>query len=289
MAHRADHVVVLLLLLAVVMAQAPVEARSAQIPLVLDMDGRITLMVRVNGAGPFRFRLDTGASGTVIAARVSAALGLAAAGRSRTVTHAGEAWRSTVRLDEVALANGLAVPDVAALVVADRDLDRTGAIEGLLGQDVLSHWPYTIDYTAGRLSLSDIREASSRAVRLPLSRVSGGLVATVSPSRGGSALRLVPDSGADRTVLFRSAGDALPPLTILDTLRVRSIAGDRVARLVRVHGLEVGGIRLPDHEGLLMERGPAGDAMGDGLLPLHLFSRVSFDVGAGFLVLVARQ
>lgn len=259
--------------------------RSARVPVVLHMDGRITLTVRVNGAGPFRFRLDTGASRTVVAARVAAVLGLPSAGTTRTITQTGETESRLVRIDAVSLATDLTAGAIA-LVVADHGLDPDRAIDGLLGQDVLSHWPYTIDYAAGRLTFAERSPANGRTVRLPLAWVAGGLVAVI-PQRTGEPLRLVPDSGADRTVLFRSS-HRLPPLTLIDTVRVRSVTGEGLARLVRVHGLDVGGLRVPDHDGLLLESGPASAAMGDGLLPLHLFARASFDISAGYLDLEAR-
>jgi predicted aspartyl protease len=263
------------------------ELRSVRIPIVLHMDGRITLAVRVNGAGPFRFRLDTGASRTVVAARLAASLGLPSAGTTRVITQTSETAGRLVRMDEVSLTTDLAV-GATALVVADHDLDPERAIHGLLGQDVLSHWPYTIDYAAGLLTFAEPSPANGQTVRLPLARVSGGLVAVIPQRNGERSLRLVPDSGADRTVLFRS-GHRLPPLTLIDTVRVRSVTGEGIARLVRVHGLDLGGLRVPDHDGLLLEPGAATAAMGDGLLPLHLFARASFNIPAGYLVLEARQ
>jgi len=258
----------------------------APVPLVLQMDGRITLTVRVNGAGPFRFRLDTGASRTVIAARLVTGLGLPSAGESRTITQTGETRHGLVHLNELTVGEHLAVPDVTALVVDDRALDSTRVIDGLLGQDVLSRWPFTIDYEVGRLTLQDTPgPVRAPAVRLPLARVAGGLVALVPASRGSRPLRLVPDSGADRIVLFGSATDVLPPVTLIEAVRVRSIAGDSLARLVRLPDLDVGGIRLRGREGLVVDRQPAGAAMGDGLLPLHLFARARFDVAAGYLEL----
>jgi hypothetical protein len=39
---------------------------------------------------------------------------------------------------------------------------------------------------------------------------------------------------------------------------------------------------------VLVDGGPAGRAMGDGLLPLQLFARASIDLAKGVLVLEAR-
>jgi hypothetical protein len=71
-------------------------------------------------------------------------------------------------------------------------------------------------------------------------------------------------------------------------VRVRSVTGERAARLVRVYGLELGAIRLPDQDGVLMDAESTSGALGDGLLPLHLFGRVTFNVAEGYLALEPR-
>jgi hypothetical protein len=120
-------------------------------------------------------------------------------------------------------------------------------------------------------------------VRLTLTREPAGLLAVI-PQPGANPLQLVPDSGADRLVLFRSARRDGPPLTILDVVRVRSITGEALARLVRVDDLRVGAIRIRNHQGLLLDAGPPGGTMGDGLLPLHLFARVTFNLAESYLL-----
>jgi hypothetical protein len=154
----------------------------------------------------------------------------------------------------------------------------------------LSRWVYTIDYVAGRLFLADDGPGDGeRGVRVPLSRTAGGLVVRVGQPGGTRALHLVPDSGADRLVLFRTACAALPSMTLLDTVRVRSVTGEAMARLIRLEDLQIAGIRLGARQGLLLEGRPPDGAMGDGLLPLHLFARVTFHVAASYLLLEPRR
>ena len=68
-------------------ASPPPDERTA--PLVIEMDGGIVVMVRIQGAGPFRFRLDTGASRTVVSNELAARIGLARSGSSVLITHGG--------------------------------------------------------------------------------------------------------------------------------------------------------------------------------------------------------
>lgn len=285
--HR--HVLILTLLLAAPAGViADVQVPTA-IPIVLDMDGRITIRVRINGAGSYRFRLDTGASRTVIAANLADHLRLMPAGRSRTITHTGEVSRPLARADAIAVgASGAAsVADLLVLVLPREEIDRAGRWDGLLGRDVLAQWVFAIEYRTSQLLLSAEPAAEvSRGVRLPLVRGAGGLVAAVDFGRAGPAY-LVPDSGADRLVLFGDRTGAWPSLTMLDSVRVRSVAGDVPARLVRLDRVEVGGIPIGTREAILLSQRPVGGLMGDGLLPLHLFGRVTFDLAGGFLWLEA--
>jgi predicted aspartyl protease len=253
------------------------------------MDGRIAVAVRINGAGPFRFRVDTGASRTVVSARLSTQLRLVPAGQSRTITQTGQAQRDLVRIDELSLAGADAsVSSMLALVVGSHEWHAAGVLDGLLGQDVLGHWTYTIDYVAGRLLLGGSGSLPpDRAVRLTLTRASAGLIAVL-PQPGADPLQLVPDSGADRLVLFGAPRPPGTAITVLEVVRVRSVTGEALARLVRIDDLRVGRIRIRNHEGLLLDAGPRDGTMGDGLLPLHLFARVTFNLAESYLLVEPR-
>ena len=278
-----------LLLLAPCLAAAEPTAR-ASVPLVLQMDGRIAAAVRINDAGPFWFRVDTGASRTVLSTRLVAQLRLARAGQSRTITQTGQAQRDLVSIDELSLAGvDAGASAIVALVAASAELDATGAVDGLLGQDVLGQWTYTIDYVRSRLLVGDCGSLSpNRDVRLTLIRGVAGVIALI-PQPGASPLQLVPDSGADRLVLFSVARPPRLPLTTLEVVRVRSLTGEALARLVRIDDLRVGAIRIRNQEGLLLEARPPGGTMGDGLLPLHLFGRATFNLAKSYLLLEPRS
>lgn len=258
---------------------------EAIVPLSITMDGRITVRVRVNGSQPYRFRLDTGASRTVITTRLARQLGLQPDGASRTVTQSGDTRLALVHLASLQFALGPELPPVTAAIVAEAALDPALRIDGLLGQDALREGPYSIDYRSAQLTLGTLAPASPTAIRLPLLPVAGSWLALVPGAGGGRSLRMLPDSGADRIVLFAATSDHLPPMTILESVRVRSIAGDRAARLVRLHAWQVGNYLLRDREALWMEQPAAGGAMGDGLLPLQLFARASFHVAGRYLEL----
>ena len=60
-------------------AEPPADATSTAVPL-RPVDQRKTVAVRINGAGPFRFIVDSGATRTVVSRRLAILLGLPSAG-----------------------------------------------------------------------------------------------------------------------------------------------------------------------------------------------------------------
>ena len=87
---------------------------------------------------------------------------------------------------------------------------------------------------------------------------------------------LVPDTGAESLLLFdpddRLSVTPLPGLATLTTT-----AAEAEVRLARLRELRVGGMTLRDVPTVLAQRDRSEPAEIDGLLPLHLFDRVTFD------------
>lgn len=161
-----------------------------------------------------------------------------------------------------------------------------GLVDGVIGQDVLAGLVFTIDYRRRQISWhGDTAPERPLGTRLPLQVTSGRLLVTLpQASDPAGGLRLVPDSGADVLVLLTHTGRPLPFVTPLDTVPVRGVSGILAARRVLVQNLEVGTIRLADQVAVLLDGTAAGGYMGDGLLPLRLFARVTFNAGAGYVV-----
>jgi len=264
----------------------PAAAGPSTVKFALEMDGRVVLPVRINGQGPFRMRLDTGASRTVLAAGLARRLGLAAQGRTRVMTPTGVDSSALARVDAVEAGCGGPVA-VSALVLPEAALDPTGSLDGLVGQDVLSALTYTIDYRCRRLTCHDALPARLPGLSLPLA-IEGGRALVLVPVRDRPGIALVPDTGADRLVLFGDAAGHGLQVTPIDHVRLRSVSGQRRAQRVLIHGLELDGTAGAGREGLIVEADGAGRWMGDGLLPLHHFARVTFDGPGGRLVVADR-
>jgi predicted aspartyl protease len=237
----------------------------------------VTVAVKIGGTGPFRFLLDTGSSRSAVTETLAASLRMQAVASTVVVTAAGTERRAVVRLGHVAVGNAL-VEQLTASVVSASSLDGDGPrLDGILGQDFLSGFDYTLDYRARRLVWDAAAPAS--ATRFTLRRSEGRFLVEL-PQGSGDAqlLRLVPDSGADGLVLFARAGVvALPTSARRDAGRVTTVTGARAAQSVRVRALQIGDLTWRNRAAVVVDRSGPDAPEGDGLLPLHGFGRVSFN------------
>jgi hypothetical protein len=118
------------------------------------LDGRIYLQVRVNGAGPYRFMFDTGASGMGRAdTSLVNELSIPIAGTTTNSDGVNTTTINVVRLQSVSL-GGMTRTDVEVL---SRDYGRDGEkakISGIIGRDFFANGLLVIDYPARMLQFS---------------------------------------------------------------------------------------------------------------------------------------
>lgn len=116
--------------------------------------GPILIDVRLNGAGPVRLILDTGADRTLISPATLARLRLEAPRLGRVMLQGvtGTVVADVVRLDSIEVVG----VTVGPMPVAVHDA-RLRIADGLLGQDVLSGFAVSIDATAGVVTLTPRR------------------------------------------------------------------------------------------------------------------------------------
>jgi predicted aspartyl protease len=118
-------------------------------PTTRDRIGRIWAPVVVNGQGPYRLVLDTGASRSALVQRVIDDLGLPvepSAVRLRGVT--GTAIASAVRIEKMEFGE-LVVENTRVPIVAD----AFGGADGVLGGDGLENKRITIEFRRDRISV----------------------------------------------------------------------------------------------------------------------------------------
>jgi predicted aspartyl protease len=248
----------------------------------LGSQGGVLVPVMVNGTGPFSMLLDTGATHSAISAEVAAIAGARAVAKSTVISPVGETVRAIVSIDRLVV-GAISADNVLPSVVSAGSFDPEGTIHGLIGQDVLAWLRYTLDYKRRVVEWHDARPRR-RGLALNLAYEHGRFL--VSLPQTHSTLRLVPDSGAGGLVLFDAAGRASK--NIVDTGQTVELAtahASRLARHVRVRELRLGDRTLRDVPAVTIERANPHPAEGDGLLPLHLFERVTFDGPARLLIL----
>lgn len=188
----------------------------------IDRIGRVLAPVMVNGRGPFRFVLDTGANRSVLSPRVTAAVGLAPSLETPIQVHGvtGTAVLPTVFVDEIRAGNlsvvrGKRMPVLSGPVLADAD--------GILGIEGLSRSRIDIDFENGTVTIARSRgEPAGEGMRIvPVTLRHRGLL--VADARvGGVRVKAIIDTGAERTL------GNLALLAALDPARARRIAAATV-------------------------------------------------------------
>lgn len=281
--------------LMVLAATAPARATGtdrtpfAELRFASSQRGEVVIPLFIDGEGPYRFLLDTGSSHTVISETLATTLGAVPVAKAPIATSVGSLLALVVRLPDVAVGSAR-VESLLATSLPPNVADMLGdGILGVLGQDFLSQFNYTLDYRTSRLSWDD-EDQIEKGVRLALEPSHGRfLVHLPQDARCRCPLRLVPDSGANGVVLFAgTAADRLAVHTIVTPMRTSTLVGEGTARGVIVRALMVGAAtlwQLPAAKVVLPE-GTTED--GDGLLPLSLFARVSFRHRDGYMLVQPR-
>lgn len=260
---------------------------SATTPFLPAGPSDVLVPVTVGGRGPYRFLLDTGSTHTAITAELATAVGAAAVARTTMRASGGTVDCLVVALPPLAIggeaADGItatALPEAAASVLR-------GIADGILGQDFLARFSYTIDYRARRVVWHDADYVAPGFV-VPLIPAEGRfLVELPAPARATAPRRFVPDSGADTLVLF---GPALPRELVVEWLpaaaSLESLTGSRTVRTAIVAGLQLGPVVLDRvMAAVVVDRAVPGSDDPAGLLPLHLFASVSFNARRRSLVI----
>jgi predicted aspartyl protease len=241
--------------------------------------GGVVVDAYINGAGPFRLLLDTGATHSAITGDIVEAAGARAVARTVVVSATGDAIRAVVTLDRLEV--GPIVKENILPSIARRGSFGDG-IHGLIGQDVLSTLRYTLDFKRRTVEWHDATTMpGGPAFRLAFEQ---GRFLVALP-QGVTTLRMVPDSGACCLVMFREL------VTVSDngdTVELITADGIVTARHVRLRALQIGDQIVRGVMAVRVDRPNLQPAEGDGLLPLHLFERVTFD-GPGRRLILGRM
>jgi predicted aspartyl protease len=183
------------------------EASLFALPTTHDHIGRVVVAAMVNGKGPFRFIVDTGATRSTVSPRLVQALGLQPSEVRSIVLNGitGTAQVAAVTLDRLQ-AGDLTVDQVVAPVVWAPVM--AGA-DGILGAAGLTGRSLSVDFERNRVRISRAVEMSVRAEALKIhATVTHGLM-TLSMQVGRVRGLAVIDTGSERTLGNPALRDAL--------------------------------------------------------------------------------
>ena len=216
------------------------------------MDG-----VLLNGHGPYRFVLDTGAQTNQVEASLAGEIGLAPAFQVPMRTVAGTVPVDGGRVEEVSLGSATASGQLFLFTALDGPHSLSTGIKGVLGQNFLARFDYLLDFANHRLVIGE--PAPEGGNRVDLKTIHG------CPAIETSEGTLILDSGANSTILYRSTSAAVDAPTIrtdFSTVSASPIAGLRL-RIAEREYHPANAVSIPK---VL----PSGD----GLLPASLFHAV---------------
>jgi Aspartyl protease len=220
---------------------------AAQIATANDAEHHLTVAVQIDGRGPFRFVVDTGADRSVLSDDVASALGLL---QDQKVIVAGiirSLPATTVVVRELSV--GPVTCGNLRLPILPRALIRA---DGYLGLDVLDGHRVTLDFRHNVIQVGDPMSSSfatmvpPNELRVPVRGSSGHLRSVGCRADGVSSTAFI-DTGAEVTVGNPPLYDALlendPKYFTKETVPITGITGGTISgevislHMIRMHGL----------------------------------------------------
>jgi predicted aspartyl protease len=232
------------------LAEIMVEAREPRYvaPTRRDQIGRIWAPVFINGRGPFRLVLDTGASNSGVTAMVALALGIPTDQSPpvmlRGVT--GAATVPTIHVDSLSVGD-LSVDSPLLPIVPD----AMGGAEGILGSEGLTNKRIFIDFHHDQISITFSRgERSERGfISVPFRSIRGQLI-VVDAIVGTVHTKAIIDTGGQTTIGNLALRDALAHRNSGFHGRPDQIVGATMAvetgELIATPAIEFGSIQILD-------------------------------------------
>jgi predicted aspartyl protease len=189
-------------------ATASNEALLFASPTTRDHVGRVIVPVTINGKGPFRFIVDTGANHSTISPGLVQTLGLQPSEAASVVLDGitGSAQVTFVKIDRLQAGEmtieGTALPVVAADVMSGAD--------GILGAAGFTTKSLMVDFQHNRVAIARSVAAAVRteAMKVHALRLTHGLI-TLETRVGGVRVQAVIDTGSERTLGNLALRDAL--------------------------------------------------------------------------------
>jgi predicted aspartyl protease len=182
------------------LSEIMVEAREPRYvaPTRRDQIGRIWAPVFINGRGPFRLVLDTGASNSGVTAMVALALGIPTDQSPHVMLRGvtGSAAVPTIRVDTLSVGD-LAVDSALLPIVPD----ALGGAQGILGSEGLSNKRIYIDFSHDRIAItySHGERSAHDFISVPF-RSNRGQLIIIDAMVGQVRTKAIIDTGGQTTI-----------------------------------------------------------------------------------------
>jgi Aspartyl protease len=228
-----------------------VEAREPRYvsPTKRDQIGRIWAPVVINGRGPFRLVLDTGATHSAITALVALALGLPTDQSPPVILRGvtGYATVPTIKVDSLSVGD-LSVDQAVLPIVPD----ALGGAEGVLGGEGLVGKRVLIDFRHDQIDIAFSRnEKSGRGFFTVPFHAIGGTLVVVDAVIGDVHAKAIIDTGGQATIANMALKNALARSShLLLGSRADQIVGATMdvqqGELLNTPDVEIGSIKISD-------------------------------------------
>lgn len=163
-----------------------------------DRIGRIWAPVMINGHGPFRLVLDTGASRSAVNAHVAQVLGVAPDDTQSVLLRGvtGSAVVPTIRATSFSVGDVIVSPVILPIVA-----DALGGADGILGTEGFTDRRLYVDFGRDLISITRSRgiRAQGDLISVPLERSSSGLL-EVRVLVDGVPVHAIIDTGGQATI-----------------------------------------------------------------------------------------
>jgi predicted aspartyl protease len=158
---------------------------------------RLTVPVTIQGTGPYRFLIDTGAQATVISLQLADQLQLGNRGKATLVGMSSSRPVETVAISEVGLGNRIISVHTAPLV----PLANIGGADGVLGLDTLQGQHVLLDFEQNRIALVDAEEARDDGYEIIVrARRKLGQLVIANARLNGIRIAVIVDTGAQGSI-----------------------------------------------------------------------------------------
>ncbi|WP_294267357.1 retroviral-like aspartic protease family protein [uncultured Sphingomonas sp.] len=266
-------------------AEAVTPVDSAELLAFAEYEQRMRVPVRVNGAGPFQFVIDTGAERTVISRQVATALRLATGPRVNVAAMTGVVPVPTAHIPSLEID---AVPRGIAIDAPQLEGPHLGA-DGLVGLDSLANNALLIDFDDRVMHVQKSRRRQRAAapdeIVVVAKSVMGRLIVT-DARFAGKRISVVLDTGTavsvGNTALLKLVENRVKtgtPIRIMSVTGAMLTADYRIVPRVSVGGIEVNTLPVafadvPPFKRLNLDEKPA---LFLGMDAMKLFRQVRID------------